>query len=570
MTNRTVVIPDIGDVSDARVLEVCVREGDRIALDDTLVILETDKATLDIPSPVSGRVISIGIRAGDAGSPGTVLAVIEPEDAAQDLRSIIPLSSLPAADQVLDQTSASDFDLAVIGAGPGGYSAAFRAADLGLKVVLIERHEALGGVCLNVGCIPSKALLHVAAVREEAERLTSLGVTFSSPMVDLERLRSFRSGVVGRLTSGLASMARTRRVEVIRGAARFSSANRLEVAESSGETRTIAFSHAVIATGSAPVRLPFLPNDPRIVTSTGALALPFIPTRMLVIGGGVIGLEMATIYSSLGARVDLVEVGEGLLAGVDRDLVRIWMKRNAHRFDRILTRTAVSAATAESEGVRVVFDRQDAEAGRYDLVLQAAGRRADTGPLNIAALGLNPRQDGTLETDLSMRTAARHVFAVGDVTGAPMLAHRAVHQGHVAAEAIAGLKAGFDASVIPSVAYTDPEIAWVGVTESAPAFSETTHTVARFPWAASGRAIANGADYGLTKLIFERTSGRIVGGAIIGPSAGDMIGEICLAIEMGADAVDIGRTIHPHPTLGETIGLAAEISLGVCTDMPPA
>ena len=570
MTNRTVVIPDIGDVSDARVLEVCVREGDRIALDDTLVILETDKATLDIPSPVSGRVISIGIRAGDAGSPGTVLAVIEPDDAAQDLRSIIPLSSLPAADQVLDQTSASDFDLAVIGAGPGGYSAAFRAADLGLKVVLVERHEALGGVCLNVGCIPSKALLHVAAVREEAERLTSLGVTFSSPMVDLERLRSFRSGVVGRLTSGLASMARTRRVEVIRGAARFSSANRLEVAESSGETRTIAFSHAVIATGSAPVRLPFLPNDPRIVTSTGALALPFIPTRMLVIGGGVIGLEMATIYSSLGARVDLVEVGEGLLAGVDRDLVRIWMKRNAHRFDRILTRTAVSAATAESEGVRVVFDRQDAEAGRYDLVLQAAGRRADTGPLNIAALGLNPRQDGTLETDLSMRTAARHVFAVGDVTGAPMLAHRAVHQGHVAAEAIAGLKAGFDASVIPSVAYTDPEIAWVGVTESAPAFSETTHTVARFPWAASGRAIANGADYGLTKLIFERTSGRIVGGAIIGPSAGDMIGEICLAIEMGADAVDIGRTIHPHPTLGETIGLAAEISLGVCTDMPPA
>ena len=459
MTNRTVVIPDIGDVSDARVLEVCVREGDRIALDDTLVVLETDKATLDIPSPVNGRVISIGIRAGDAGPPGTVLAVIEADDAAQDLRSIIPLSSLPFADQVPDQTSA--FDLAVIGAGPGGYSAAFRAADLGLKVVLVERHEALGGVCLNVGCIPSKALLHVAAVREEAERLASLGVTFSSPMVDLERLRTFRSGVVGRLTSGLASMARTRRVEVIRGAARFSSANRLEVAERSGETRTIAFSHAVIATGSAPVRLPFLLDDPRMVTSTGALALPFIPNRMLVIGGGVIGLEMATIYSSLGARVDLVEISEGLLAGVDRDLVRIWMKRNGHRFDRILTRTAVSAATAESEGLRVVFDRQDAEAGRYDLVLQAAGRRADTGPLNIAVLGLSPRQDGTLETDLSMRTAARHVFAVGDVTGAPMLAHRAVHQGHVAAEAIAGLKAGFDASVIPSVAYTDPEIAWV-------------------------------------------------------------------------------------------------------------
>lgn len=464
--------------------------------------------------------------------------------------------------------TARRFDLVVIGGGPGGYSAAFRAADLGLSVALVEREAVLGGVCLNVGCIPSKTLLHIAMVKEEAEHAAAHGVVFGAPTIDLERLRGLRDTTIAQLTDGLKEMARLRKVEHIRGAARFSSPTTLLVARADGGAEEIAFTHCIIATGSSPADLPGLPDDPRIVDSTGALELPFIPRRMLVIGGGVIGLEMATIYSALGARVDLVEASDQLLAGVDRDLVAIWSKRNMHRFDRVMLSTRVVDAQVTSQGVTTQFDGGHGET-TYDLVLKAAGRRPNTGRIGLEAAGL-ATSDGFIPVDGSMRTRQPHIFAIGDVAGSPMLAHKAVHQGHVAAEAAAGRNAAFDALAIPSVAYTNPEIAWAGLTEDAARASGTAVDVARFPWAASGRAIANGAHYGLTKLVFSRESGRIVGGAIVGPSAGDMLGEIVLAIELGADVLDIGRTIHPHPTLGETIGMAAEVAAGTCTDLPRA
>ncbi|WP_331312072.1 dihydrolipoyl dehydrogenase, partial [Methylobacterium oryzae] len=462
-------------------------------------------------------------------------------------------------------------DLLVIGGGPGGYSAAFRAADLGQRVILVERHATLGGVCLNVGCIPSKALLHVAAVTDEAVRLAAHGISFGAPTIDLEKLRTFKAGTVRRLTDGLAQMARQRKVEVIRGTARFTGPNSVSVVLNDGGpddgTRHVTFAAAVVAAGSSPVALPMLPDDPRVVNSTGALELPGVPRRLLVIGGGIIGLEMATVYSALGARVDVVERLPNLLEGVDRDLVSVWTKRNAHRFDRILTGVEVVSGAAKPDGIAVTLS-SEAEARSYDLVLQAAGRRPNGATLALDEAGV-ALDGGFVPVDAQMRTNVPHIFAIGDCVGQPMLAHKAVHQGHVAAEVAAGHKAGFDAAVIPSVAYTDPEIAWVGLTETAAKASGREVEVARFPWAASGRAIANGADYGLTKLLFDAQTRRIVGGAIVGPSAGDMIGEIALAIEMGADATDIGRTIHPHPTLGETIGLAAEAGLGLCTDLPP-
>ncbi|MBE7199315.1 MAG: dihydrolipoyl dehydrogenase, partial [Parafilimonas terrae] len=458
-------------------------------------------------------------------------------------------------------------DVLVIGGGPGGYSAAFRAADLGQRVILVERDATLGGVCLNVGCIPSKALLHVAAVTEEAQRLAAHGVSFGTPAIDLEKLRSFKTGTIRRLTDGLAQMARQRKVTVIRGTARFTGPNVVTLDLQEGGERDIAFRSVIVAAGSSPVALPMLPKDPRIVNSTGALELPFVPARLLVIGGGIIGLEMATVYSALGARVDVVERLPNLLEGVDRDLVAIWTKRNAHRFDRLLTGAEVVSATAGPKGIAVTL-AGEAQATTYDLVLQAAGRRPNGASLGLEVAGVVVDR-GFVPVDAQMRTNVPHIFAIGDLVGQPMLAHKAVHQGHVAAEGAAGHRAGFDAAVIPSVAYTDPEIAWVGLTEAAAKAEGRAVEVARFPWAASGRAIANGADYGLTKLLFEAGTRRVVGGAIVGPSAGDLIGEIVLAIEMGADAIDIGRTIHPHPTLGETVGLAAEAALGLCTDLPP-
>ena len=556
-------VPDLGDYADVPVIEIPVAPGQPVAKDQTLLVVESDKATLDIPSPAAGRLVEMLVGLGDSVSAGTLVARLAVE--APEVRTEPAPAPATAAPPPKPQAEAG-CDLLVIGGGPGGYSAAFRAADLGQRVILVERDATLGGVCLKVGCIPSKALLHVAAVTEEAVRLAAHGISFGAPTVDLEKLRSFKAGTVRRLTDGLAQMARQRKVEVIRGTARFTGPSAVSVALY-GDTRDVTFASAIVAAGSSPVALAMLPDDPRIVDSTGALELPFVPRRLLVIGGGIIGLEMATVYSALGARVDVVERLPNLLEGVDRDLVAVWTKRNAHRFDRIRTGTEVMAAEATPEGIAVSI-AGEAEPQTYDLVLQAAGRRPNGANLGLDAAGV-VLDGGFVPVDAQMRTNVPHILAIGDLVGQPMLAHKAVHQGHVAAEVAAGHKAGFDAAVIPSVAYTDPEIAWVGLTETAAKASGRAVEVARFPWAASGRAIANGADYGLTKLLFDAQTKRVVGGAIVGPSAGDMIGEVALGIEMGADATDIARTIHPHPTLGETIGLAAEAGLGLCTDLPP-
>jgi dihydrolipoamide dehydrogenase len=569
-------VPDIGDFKDVAVIDVAVKPGDRVTTEQTLLTLESDKAALEVPSPVSGRIAAVKIAVGDRVSKGVLIATVEAAaafdtnepPAAAPAHPAPPVPPVTPAPATTAAKTAHDCDVVVIGGGPGGYSAAFRAADLGLRVILVERHATLGGVCLNVGCIPSKALLHVAAVKEEAERLAAHGVSFGAVQIDLAKLRDFKSGVVARLTDGLKTMARMRKVEVVHGTARFASATTLAVALADGSSRAISFANGIVAIGSSPVALPFLPDSPRIVNSTGALDLPFIPQRMLVIGGGIIGLEMATVYGALGARIDIVERLDSLLPGVDRDMADIWRKRNAHRFGEVMLNTRVEAAVADADGVTVRLSGATSGERRYDLVLQSAGRRPNGETVDLATAGIATDARGFIPVDRQMRTNVPHIFAIGDVVGDPMLAHKAVHEGHVAAEAAAGLKSHMDAQVIPSVAYTDPEIAWVGVTEQRAKAEGRAVKVSRFPWAASGRAIANGASYGMTKLVFDQHTHRIVGGSIVGPSAGDLIGEICLAIEMGADATDIGRTIHPHPTLGETIGLAAEVAEGTCTDLP--
>jgi dihydrolipoamide dehydrogenase len=486
----------------------------------------------------------------------------------------VPKKADPAAQVAGDTAKAGPYDLLVLGAGPGGYSAAFRAADLGLRVALVERYPTLGGVCLNVGCIPSKALLHVAAVMEEAAHFADLGVRYDPPAVDLAKLRTHKSKVVGKLTGGLAAMARMRKVDVLRGVGTFTDAGHLRLvpAEAGAPPRDIAFAQAIIAAGSQAVALPFLPKDPRIVDSTGALELPAIPRRMLVIGGGIIGLEMATVYSTLGSRIDVVEMTDGLMPGTDRDLVKVWQKRNEKRFDHVMLRTRAAAVEALPEGLRVRFEGEQAPAAPqdYDMILVCVGRRPNGRSVGAEQAGVAVDERGFIPTDSQMRTNVPNIYAIGDVAGAPMLAHKAVHEGHVAAEAAAGHKSHFDARVIPSVAYTDPEIAWVGLTEDEARAKGIALDKGLFPWAASGRAIANGRDEGFTKLLFDPATHRIVGGAIVGTNAGDLIGEVALAIEMGADAADIGRTIHPHPTLGESIGMAAEVAEGVCTDVPPA
>jgi dihydrolipoamide dehydrogenase len=466
----------------------------------------------------------------------------------------------------------------VLGAGPGGYSAAFRAADLGMKTVLVERYAQLGGVCLNVGCIPSKALLHIAAVMDETKAFAEHGITFGEPKVDLTKLLGWKNKVVGKLTGGLSGMAKARKVDVVRGYGAFLDAHHVEVEVTEGSEqgktgarKVVKFQQAIIAAGSQSVRLPFLPDDPRIVDSTGALQLRSVPKRMLVIGGGIIGLEMGTVYSSLGARLDVVEMLDGLMQGVDRDLFRVWEKMNKHRFDRIMLKTKTVAAEAKKDAIYVTFEGEQAPSGPqpYDLVLQAVGRSPNGRKIAADKAGVAVTDRGFVPVDNQMRTNVPHIYAIGDIVGQPMLAHKAVHEGHVAAEAAAGEKSYFDARVIPSVAYTDPEVAWVGVTEDEAKAKGMKVGKGVLPWAASGRAIANGRDEGFTKLIFDETTHRIVGGGIVGTHAGDLISEVALAIEMGADAVDIGRTIHPHPTLGESVGLAAEAYEGVCTDLPP-
>ena len=586
-------VPDIGDFKDVAIIELLVKPGDTVALEQSLITVESDKASMEIPATAAGVITELKVRLGDKLNQGDLIALAEGGAAAAPAPAPAPVAAAPApaaapiATAIYTGAADLDCDVLVLGAGPGGYSAAFRAADLGLKVVLVERYATLGGVCLNVGCIPSKALLHVAAVMDEVSHMADLGVDYGAPRLDIDRLRGHKEKVIGKLTGGLAQMAKMRKVTVVRGYGSFVDPNHLQVEETSGSAqdktgskKTIHFKTAIIAAGSAAVRLPFLPDDPRIVDSTGALDLKAVPKKMLIIGGGIIGLEMGTVYSTLGARLDVVEMLDGLMQGADRDLVKVWQKLNAKRFDQILLKTKTVGAKATPEGIQVQFEGLDGSKseGVYDLVLQAVGRTPNGKKMAAEKAGVAVSERGFINVDLQMRTNVPHIFAIGDLVGQPMLAHKAVHEAHVAAEVIAGelkgdaklAKAAFNARVIPSVAYTDPEVAWVGLTEDQAKAEGRKVEKGLFPWTASGRAIANGRDEGFTKLLFDAETHRIVGGGIVGTHAGDMIGEIALAIEMGADAVDIGKTIHPHPTLGESIGMAAEVAHGSCTDLPPA
>jgi len=507
-----------------------------------------------------------------------VIALVEASEAAAAPKAEAPKQEAPKAAASASVPEAGSYgggadiecDMLVLGAGPGGYSAAFRSADLGMKTVLVERYSTLGGVCLNVGCIPSKALLHTALVIDEAADLAAHGITFGKPQIDLDKLRDFKSSVVKKLTSGLAGMAKARKVEVVTGVGTFVDPHHMEVVGEGGK-KVVKFAKAIIAAGSQAVKLPFVPEDPRVVDSTGALELRQIPQKMLVIGGGIIGLEMATVYATLGAQIDVVEMLDGLMAGADRDLVKVWEKYNAKRFANVMLKTKTTKAEAKADGIYVTFEGEQApaEPQRYDLVLVAVGRSPNGKRIGADKAGVAVTERGFIEVDKQMRTNVPHIFAIGDVIGQPMLAHKAVHEGHVAAEAAHGEKAYFDALQIPSVAYTDPEVAWAGKTEDQCKAEGIKYGKAVFPWAASGRAIANGRDEGFTKLLFDEETHRVIGGAIVGLNAGDLISEICLAVEMGADATDIGKTIHPHPTLGESIGMAAELYEGVCTDLPP-
>ena len=605
MSAVEVKVPDIGDFKDIPVIEVFVKPGDTVAAEDSLVTLESDKATMDVPSPSAGIVKEVKVKLGDKVSKGSPIVVLEaaagtaagaakPATPASPPASVPPVAKpAPAAASAAKPASApapipgaatytgkADIEcrMLVLGSGPGGYSAAFRAADLGMKTVLVERYGALGGVCLNVGCIPSKALLHIAAVMDETKTLAEHGIAFGAPKIDLEGLRGWKNKVVGKLTGGLTGMAKARKVEVVRGLGKFLDPHHVEVelTEGTGQATTgkktvVRFEQAIIAAGSQSVRLPFIPDDPRIFDSTGALELQSVPKRMLVIGGGIIGLEMGTVYSSLGTRLDVVEMLDGLMPGADRDLVRVWEKFNKPRFDRVMVGTRTTAVAAKPDALWVTFEGANApkESQPYDAVLMSVGRSPNGGKIGADKAGVAVSDRGFITVDNQMRTNVPHIFAIGDLVGQPMLAHKATHEGHVAAEAAAGEKSYFDARVIPSVAYTDPEIAWAGVTEDEAKTKGIKVVKALFPWAASGRAIANGRDEGFTKLLFDEATHRIVGGGIVGTHAGDLISEIALAIEMGADAVDIGRTIHPHPTLSESVGLAAEAFEGVCTDLPP-
>jgi dihydrolipoamide dehydrogenase len=625
MAKLDIKVPDIGDFDEVTVIELLVKVGDTVKAEQSLITVESDKASMEIPCSHAGVVTGLLVKIGDKVKQGSAIVTIEAAAQSATVRAEpVEASATNAstssgqADVVSTASNSSvagvsialsainniastytgqvdlDCDLMVLGGGPGGYSAAFRAADLGLKVVLVERYATIGGVCLNVGCIPSKALLHVAAVMDEVSHLGDLGIDFGKPAVNIDKLRGHKDKVIGKLTGGLAAMAKMRKVTIVRGYGSFVSANHIEVEETAGTAqektgakKVVAFKNAIIAAGSQAVHLPFMPQDPRVVDSTGALELKEVPKRMLILGGGIIGLEMGTVYSTLGARLDVVEMTDGLMQGADRDLVKIWQKMNAPRFDNIMLNTKTVGAKATPAGIEVTFAAA-VEGGAtsapqtYDLVLQAVGRNPNGKKIAADKAGVEVTDRGFIPVNIQMRTNVPNIFAIGDIIGQPMLAHKAVHEAHVAAEVIAGelqgnkelAAAAFNARVIPSVAYTDPEVAWVGLTEDEAKAKGIKVKKGLFPWSASGRAIANGRDEGVTKLLFDDSPeahghGKILGGGMVGTHAGDMIGEIALAIEMGADAVDIGKTIHPHPTLGESIGMAAEVAHGSCTDLPP-
>jgi dihydrolipoamide dehydrogenase len=619
---KDILVPAIGDFKNVEVIDVLVKPGDTVSAESPLITIETEKASMDVPSPLSGVVKSVALKKGDRVSEGSLVVTVDTEASASDTPAAPSKSAAPAeqsaapasteaeadvpftetlvrdpkekpvaqpaagvpteakAPAPTEKTSAYDFDVVVLGAGPGGYTAAFRAADLGMKTALIERWPQLGGVCLNVGCIPSKALLHAAKVITEADEMSHAGISFGKPQIDTEKLRGWKQKVVNRLTGGLTTLAKQRKVEVIRGEGRFVSAHEIEVtpiefqtgasssaAATTGTPRRVSFAHCIIAAGSESVRLPGTPDDPRIIDSTGALELD-LPKRMLVVGGGIIGLEMATVYDALGVKVTVVELTDGLMPGCDRDLVRPFEKRITARYEKILVKTKVSKIEAQTDGIRVTFEGEKApEPQLYDKVLVAVGRIPNGKRLDADKAGVLVNERGFVPVDRQMRTNVSHIFAIGDIAGAPMLAHKASHEGKLAAEVAHGEKRAFDARVIPSVAYTDPEIAWVGVTEIDAKAKGIAYEKSTFPWAASGRSLALGRDEGMTKLIFDKQTKRVIGAGIVGPNAGDLIAEVGLAIEMGCDAADIGLTIHAHPTLSETVAFAAEAFEGTLTDL---
>ncbi|MEA2295114.1 MAG: dihydrolipoamide dehydrogenase [Solirubrobacteraceae bacterium] len=556
-------VPDIGDFEEVPVIEILVEVGQEVAEEDPLVTLESDKATMDVPAPQAGKVAEILVGVGDKVSEGTPIMRLEggsdapaeetpDQDAAEAAEPKAEAEAAPKGDRV---------DVVVLGAGPGGYAAAFRAADLGLKTVLVERHERLGGVCLNVGCIPSKTLLHLAKVMAEAEEAREQGIAFGKPDVDVDGVRTFKDGVVKQLTGGLDGLAKRRKVEVIHGEARFTGPNALQVGD-----RTVDFEHAVIACGSSAATLPFLPEDDRIMDSTGALELEEIPKRLLVIGGGIIGLEMATVYDALGSEVTVVELQDQLIPGCDPDLVKPLAKRIEGRYKAIHLKTSVTEVKANKRGIKVTFDGGP-EPQTYDRILVAVGRKPNGGGIGADAAGVEVDDRGFIRVDEQLRTNVPHIHAIGDVVGEPMLAHKATHEGHVAAEVIAGHDVTFDARAIPSVAYTDPEVAWMGLTETRAKAEDVAYEKAGFPWAASGRALTVGRPDGVTKLLVDPASRRILGAGVTGVNAGELIAELVHALEMGAVAEDVGLTVHPHPTLSETIGFAAEVAEGTITDI---
>ncbi len=578
-------VPDIGDFENVEVIDVLVKAGDTVEVESPLITLETDKAAMDVPSPVAGVIREMKVAMGDKVSEGSLIAVVEAaegESQAAEKKEEGRTEKeeeekpAPAASTERPAPKAGSFQgkvdhetgLLVIGAGPGGYTAAFRAADLGLKVTLVERWNTLGGVCLNVGCIPSKALLHAAKVIDEAAEMEKHGISFGKPKIDAAKLAGWKGEVVKKLTGGLATMAKQRKVEVITGAARFLDEHHVAVSGEGGE-KVVRFDQCIIAAGSEPVRLPFAPEDPRIMDSTGALELADIPKKLLVIGGGIIGLEMACVYDALGSQVTIVELADQLIPGADKDLVRALEKRIKGRYAAIMTGTKVTAMKAQKSGIKVAFEGANAPQGEqlFDRVLVAVGRVPNGGRLDADKAGIEVSERGFIAVDRQMRTNVPHIFAIGDIVGQPMLAHKATHEAKVAAEVAAGQKRYFDARVIPSVAYTDPEIAWVGVTEEQARREGIEFEVGRFPWAASGRSLSLGRDEGFTKLLFDPKTHRVIGGAMVGPNAGELIAEVALAIEMGADAADIGLTIHPHPTLSETVCFAAEAFEGTLTDL---
>jgi dihydrolipoamide dehydrogenase len=584
-------IPDLGDSKGVTVVDVLVKVGAEVSVDDPLITLETEKASMDVPSPLAGVIASIEIQKGQEVSTGTLIATVTaaagaaapaaagaPAGAPAGTPAATPpapqrAAAAPAAPKVRASGGSSTaappgaLDLVVLGAGPGGYTAAFRAADLGLKVTLIERWPTLGGVCLNVGCIPSKALLHAAKVIEDAAEMADCGIVFGAPQIDLDRLRAWTNRVVTKLTNGLTLLARQRKVDVLRGEAKFLGPYSLELQTPDG-TKRVDFKQCIIAAGSESVRLPGFPDDPRVIDSTGALELPLDCKRLLVIGGGIIGLEMACVYDALGATVTVVELSDGLMPGTDRDLVRPLQKRIEKRYARIMLKTKVEKLEALADGLRATFDGPDAPKPEvFDRVLVAVGRSANGNAINAAAAGVVVDKRGFIAVDKQMRTNLAHIFAIGDIAGAPMLAHKATHEAKVAAEVAAGHKAAFDARCIPSVAYTDPEIAWVGVTETEAKARGIEFGKGMFPWAASGRSLAINRDEGFTKLLFDKQSHRVIGGGIVGTNAGELIAEVGLAIEMGADAADIGLTVHAHPTLSETVAFSAEAFEGTLTDL---